>query len=114
MNLVELEEDDAIYAVSFPADYSQEVEDIAATETPSQRMAQHANAPDNHPLPNPIPLHYLDFSDVFSKEGFSALPHAKPGITLSISYLMQPCLRVKLSRYRFLNKKSWTLSYMKI
>jgi len=57
INSVELEEGDAIYAVSLPANYTQNATHIAVTQTPSQKMAQEAHTPDDRPLPALIPSH---------------------------------------------------------
>ena len=40
-------------------------------------MAQDVHIPEEQPLPALVPSHYLDFSDVFSKEGFAHLPPHK-------------------------------------
>ena len=77
VNSIELEEGDAIFGVSLPANYTPEAANIGVTQTPSQRMAQDAHIPEDHPLPALVPSHYLDFSDVFSKEGFAHLPPRK-------------------------------------
>ena len=47
-------------------------------QSPSQRMAQKAHTSEEHPLDALVPLHYLDFSNVISKEGFAHLPPCKP------------------------------------
>ena len=52
-------------------------ERICATSTPSQRLAEEAQAQQAHPSRSAIPEHYKDFADVFSEEAFAHLPLRK-------------------------------------
>src|SRR5260370_198711 len=45
--------------------------------TPSQRLAEEAQAQQVHPPESAIPKHYKDFTDVFSEEAFAHLPPRK-------------------------------------
>src|SRR5258708_18133778 len=48
-----------------------------ATSTPSQRLAEEAQAQQAHPSGSTIPDHYRDFMDVFLEEAFTHLPPCK-------------------------------------
>ncbi len=47
---------------------------ICATSTPSQRLAEEAQAQQAHLSGSAIPECYKDFADVFSEEAFAHLP----------------------------------------
>ena len=75
----EVEEGDQIYAVSLDA----LPEEIHATSTPSQRLAENAKR-DADPAPadlasdtQPLPTHLQDFASVFLKGSFDMLPEPK-------------------------------------
>src|SRR5258705_9766476 len=65
---------DAIYAILLTLEWE---ECICATSTPSQRLAEEAQAQQAHPSRSAIPEHYKDFTDVFSEEAFAHLPPHK-------------------------------------
>src|SRR6266481_6112661 len=50
---------------------------ICAMSTPSQRLAEEAQAQQVHPPKSAIPKRYKDFADVFSEEAFAHLPPHK-------------------------------------
>ena len=50
---------------------------ICATLTPSQRLAEEAQAQQAHPSKSTIPECYKDFTDVFSEKAFAHLPPHK-------------------------------------
>src|SRR5258708_17060449 len=50
---------------------------ICTTSTPSQRLAEEAQAQQAHPPGSTVPEHYKDFADIFSEEAFTHLPPHK-------------------------------------
>ena len=52
-------------------------EHICATSTPSQRLAEEAQAQQAHLPGSAVPECYKDFADVFSEEAFTHLPPRK-------------------------------------
>ncbi len=52
-------------------------ERICATSTPSQRLAEEAQAQQAHLPGSAVPEHYKDFADIFSEEAFAHLPPRK-------------------------------------
>ena len=73
-NSVKLEEGNTIYAVCLPDNYAKLCTTIAITQTPSQKLVQEALGSEGDIPLATIPSHYLDFTDIFSKEAFSQLP----------------------------------------
>src|SRR5260221_1661298 len=69
-----LEPGDAVYAILLTLEWE---ERICATLTPSQRLAEEAQAQQVHPPESAIPERYKDFADVFSEEAFAHLPPCK-------------------------------------
>src|SRR5260221_7724029 len=67
-------QEDAIYAILLTLEWE---EHICATSTPSQRLAEEAQAQQAHPSGSTIPECYKDFADVFSEEAFAHLPPCK-------------------------------------
>src|SRR5260370_36537527 len=67
-------QEDAVYVILLTPEWE---EHICATSTPSQRLAEEAQAQRVHPPESTIPEHYKDFADVFSKEAFAHLPPCK-------------------------------------
>src|SRR5258708_12922751 len=67
-------QEDAIYAILLTPEWE---ECISATLTPSQRLAEEAQAQRAHPSGSAIPEHYKDFTDIFSEEAFTHLPPCK-------------------------------------
>src|SRR5260221_661559 len=66
--------EDTIYAILLTLEWE---EHIGATLTPSQRLAEEAQAQQAHPPGSAIPEHYKDFADIFSEEAFTHLPPRK-------------------------------------
>ncbi len=66
--------EDAVYAILLTPEWE---ECISATSTPSQRLAEEAQAQQAHLSGSTIPEHYKDFADVFSEEAFAHLPPCK-------------------------------------
>src|SRR5258708_36337493 len=52
-------------------------ERICTMSTPSQRLAEEAQAQQVHPPESAIPECYKDFADIFSEEAFAHLPPRK-------------------------------------
>src|SRR5258705_9666286 len=69
-----LEPRDAVYAILLTPEWE---ECICATSTPSQRLAEEAQAQQAHPPGSTVPECYKDFADVFSEEAFTHLPPCK-------------------------------------
>src|SRR5258707_4019304 len=67
-------QEDAVYAILLTLEWE---ERICATLTPSQRLAEEAQAQRVHPPESAIPKCYKDFADVFSEEAFAHLPPHK-------------------------------------
>src|SRR5258708_6556777 len=67
-------QEDAVYAILLTPEWE---ERICAMSTPSQRLAEEAQAQRVCPPESTIPEHYKDFTDIFSKEAFSHLPPRK-------------------------------------
>src|SRR5258707_8077398 len=67
-------QEDAIYAILLTLEWE---EHIHATLTPSQRLAEEAQAQQAHPSRSTIPECYKDFTDIFSEEAFTHLPPHK-------------------------------------
>src|SRR5258707_3034470 len=65
---------DTVYAILLTPEWE---EHICATSTPSQRLAEEAQAQRAHPPGSAVPEHYKDFADVFSEEAFAHLPPCK-------------------------------------
>src|SRR5258708_4383724 len=65
---------DTVYAILLTPEWE---ERICATLTPSQRLAEEAQAQQAHPPGSAVPEHYKDFTDVFSEEAFTHLPPHK-------------------------------------
>src|SRR5258705_819190 len=65
---------DAVYAILLTLEWE---EHICATSTPSQRLAEEAQAQQTCPSRGAIPEHYKDFTDIFSEEAFTHLPPRK-------------------------------------
>src|SRR5258708_29430156 len=65
---------DAVYAILPAPEWE---ERICAMSTPSQRLAEEAQAQRVHPPESTIPERYKDFADVFSEEAFAHLPPCK-------------------------------------
>src|SRR5258705_9252764 len=65
---------DAVYAILLTPEWE---ERICATLTPSQRLAEEAQAQQAHPPGSAVPECYKDFTDVFSEEAFTHLPPHK-------------------------------------
>src|SRR5258708_17071911 len=63
-----------VYAILLTLEWE---ERICAMLTPSQRLAEEAQAQQVHPPESAIPKHYEDFADVFSEEAFAHLPPRK-------------------------------------
>src|SRR5260370_13611336 len=66
--------EEAIYAILLTPEWE---ECIHATSTPSQRLAEEAQAQQAHPSRSAILEHYKNFADVFSEEAFAHLPPCK-------------------------------------
>src|SRR5258708_26276204 len=69
-----LEPRDTVYAILLTLEWE---EYICATSTPSQRLAEEAQAQQAHLPGSAVPEHYKDFTDVFSEEAFAHLPPCK-------------------------------------
>src|SRR5260370_39307627 len=69
-----LEPRDTVYAILLTPEWE---ERICATSTPSQRLAEEAQAQQAHPPGSAVPEHYKDFADVFSEEALAQLPPHK-------------------------------------
>src|SRR5260221_6232727 len=67
-------QEDTVYVILLTLEWE---EHICATLTPSQRLAEEAQAQQAHPSRSTIPEHYKDFADVFSEEAFTHLPPHK-------------------------------------
>src|SRR5258707_2899589 len=67
-------QEDAVYAILPTPEWE---EHISATSTPSQRLAEEAQAQRAHLSRSAIPEHYKDFADIFSEEAFTHLPPRK-------------------------------------
>src|SRR5260221_9119874 len=67
-------QEEAVYAILLTLEWE---ECIHATSTPSQRLAEEAQAQQAHPSGSAILEHYKDFVDVFSEEAFAHLPPHK-------------------------------------
>ena len=67
-------QEDAVYAILLILEWE---EHICAMLTPSQRLAEEAQAQWVHLPESTIPEGYKDFTDVFSKEAFAHLPPHK-------------------------------------
>src|SRR5258707_1957701 len=67
-------QEDAVYAILLTPEWE---ERIGTTLTPSQRLAEEAQAQQAHPSGSAIPECYKDFADVFSEEAFTHLPPHK-------------------------------------
>src|SRR5260221_9686643 len=67
-------QEDAIYAILLTPEWE---ECISTILTPSQRLAEEAQAQQAHPSGSTIPEHYKDFTDIFSEEAFTHLPPHK-------------------------------------
>src|SRR5258708_6823114 len=65
---------DTVYAILLTPEWE---ECICATLTPSQRLAEEAQAQQAHPPGSTVPEHYKDFTDVFSEQAFAHLPPRK-------------------------------------
>src|SRR5258707_15693620 len=66
--------EDTIYAILLTPEWK---ECISATSTPSQRLAEEAQAQQAHLSRSAIPECYKDFADIFSEEAFTHLPPHK-------------------------------------
>src|SRR6266436_4740320 len=64
-------QEDTVYAILLTPEWE---EHICATSTPSQRLAEEAQAQQVHLPESAIPKCYKDFADVFSEEAFAHLP----------------------------------------
>src|SRR5260370_13523945 len=69
-----LEPGDTVYMILLTLEWE---ECICATSTPSQRLAEEAQAQRAHPPGSAVPEHYKDFADIFSEEAFAHLPPRK-------------------------------------
>src|SRR5258708_26851596 len=69
-----LEPGDTVYMILLTLEWE---ECICATSTPSQRLAEGAQAQQAHPPGSTVPERYKDFADVFSEEAFAHLPPRK-------------------------------------
>src|SRR5258707_4486946 len=67
-------QEDAVYVILLTPEWE---EHICAMSTPSQRLAEEAQAQQVHPPESAIPEHYKDFAEVFSEEAFAHLPPCK-------------------------------------
>src|SRR5258708_7940624 len=67
-------QEDAVYAILLTPEWE---ERICATSTPSQRLAEEAQAQRVRLPKSAIPECYKDFADIFSKEAFAHLPPHK-------------------------------------
>src|SRR5258707_8167939 len=67
-------QEDTVYTILLTPEWE---ECICATSTPSQRLAEEAQAQRVCPPESAIPKRYEDFADVFSKEAFAHLPPHK-------------------------------------
>src|SRR5260221_10460698 len=65
---------DTVYAILLTLEWE---ECICATLTPSQRLAEEAQAQQAHLPGSAVPERYKDFADVFSEEAFTHLPPCK-------------------------------------
>ena len=63
-----------VYAILLTLEWE---ERICATSTPSQRLAEEAQAQRAHLARKAILEHYKDFADIFSEEAFAHLPPHK-------------------------------------
>ncbi len=73
---VDLEPGDRLYGVFIPEEWAAEY--IHATTTPSQQLAEQAQADMEQTFVEMVPEAYHDFADVFSKDAFNELPPWKP------------------------------------
>ncbi len=73
---VDLEPGDRLYGVFIPEEWAAEY--IHATTTPSQQLAEQAQADMEWTFAEMVPEAYHDFADVFSKDAFNKLPPWKP------------------------------------
>src|SRR5258708_6638829 len=69
-----LEPGDTVYAILLTPEWE---ERICATLTPSQRLAEEAQAQQAHLPGSTVPKRYKDFADIFSEEAFTHLPPCK-------------------------------------
>src|SRR5258708_8209558 len=69
-----LEPGDTVYAILPTPEWE---ECICTTSTPSQRLAEEAQAQRAHPPGSAVPECYKDFTDIFSEEAFTHLPPHK-------------------------------------
>src|SRR5258708_18744603 len=69
-----LEPGDTVYAILLTLEWE---ECICTTSTPSQRLAEEAQAQRANPPGSAVPEHYKDFTDIFSEEAFAHLPPRK-------------------------------------
>src|SRR5258707_9174233 len=69
-----LEPRDTVYMILLTPEWE---ECIYATSTPSQRLAEEAQAQRVHPPGSAVPECYKDFADIFSEEAFAHLPPCK-------------------------------------
>src|SRR5258708_14500935 len=69
-----LEPGDTVYAILLTLEWE---ECICTTSTPSQRLAEEAQAQRAHLPGSAVPEHYKDFADIFSEEAFAHLPPRK-------------------------------------
>src|SRR5258708_6667436 len=65
---------DTVYVILLTLEWE---ECICATSTPSQRLAEEAQAQRAHLLGSAVPECYKDFTDIFSEEAFAHLPPRK-------------------------------------
>src|SRR5258707_10069548 len=65
---------DTVYVILLTPEWE---ERICTTSTPSQRLAEEAQAQRAHLPGSAVPEHYKDFADVFSEEAFAHLPPHK-------------------------------------
>src|SRR5258707_13719519 len=69
-----LEPRDTVYVILLTLEWE---EHICTTSTPSQRLAEEAQAQRAHLPGSTVPEHYKDFTDIFSEEAFAHLPPRK-------------------------------------
>src|SRR5258708_24974420 len=67
-------QEDAVYAILLTPEWE---EHVCTTSTPSQRLAEEAQAQRVCLPESAIPEHYKDFADIFSEEAFAHLPPHK-------------------------------------
>src|SRR5258708_7935898 len=67
-------QEEAIYAIQLTPEWE---ECVCTTLTPSQRLAEEAQAQQTCPSGSAVLEHYKDFADVFSEEAFTHLPPCK-------------------------------------